>query len=246
MSFKSTSAICGKSSSAISTSRCGIFWMRCRTSRPRRPRWRFRLIGGIGHQLQFAQHELRKQQHAVEKMRLADVGDAAVDDHAGIEDLGHAPRAALAAKQAAERLQVEHVALVRARRPGRCRSSPGAGRRPETTANLPESTCAPAPGPSDTRPECPGSSPPPRRSGGASWRAAGASQTGKRTAKTASPTSAATHAAQGQTDENDSLRRRTRWRKPARTSKWSHQVPKRAPSSAEATLADFTCGKSCR
>ena len=88
--------------------------MRCRTSRPRRPRWRFR-VGRIGHQLQFAQHELRNQQHAVQKMRLADVRHAPVDNHAGVENLWLPAIAALAAKQPAERLQVEHVALVRAR-----------------------------------------------------------------------------------------------------------------------------------
>ena len=66
-------------------------------------------VGGIGHELQLAQDELRDQQHAVHEMSLADIGNAAVDDHAGIEHLGHAPRAAFAAEQAPERLQVEHV-----------------------------------------------------------------------------------------------------------------------------------------
>jgi len=45
-------------------------------------------------------------------MGLADVGDAAVDDHAGIEHLGHAPCAAFAAEQASQGLQVEHVTLA--------------------------------------------------------------------------------------------------------------------------------------
>jgi hypothetical protein len=44
-------------------------------------------IGRIGHQLQFAQHELRNHQHAVEEAGLGDIGDAAVDDHAGVENL---------------------------------------------------------------------------------------------------------------------------------------------------------------
>ena len=71
-------------------------------------------VGGIGHQLQFAQDELRDQQDAVEEVRFADVRDAPVDDHAGIEHLGHAPGAALAAEQASQGLQIQHVALVRA------------------------------------------------------------------------------------------------------------------------------------
>ncbi len=52
------------------------------------------------------------EQDAVEEMGFADVGDAAVNDDAGVENLRHPPRAPLAAKQAAEGLQVEHVPLV--------------------------------------------------------------------------------------------------------------------------------------
>ena len=44
-------------------------------------------IGRIGHQLQFPQHELRNHQHAVQKAGFGDIGDAAVDNHAGIENL---------------------------------------------------------------------------------------------------------------------------------------------------------------
>ena len=41
MSLRSTSRTSGKSVSTICTCTCGIFWMRCRMSRPRRPRLRF-------------------------------------------------------------------------------------------------------------------------------------------------------------------------------------------------------------
>ena len=75
--------------------------MRCRTSTAPSPLALHR-VGGIGHQLQLAQDELRNQQHSVHEMSLADVGDSAVDNHAGIEHLGHAPGAALAAEQAPE------------------------------------------------------------------------------------------------------------------------------------------------
>ena len=40
ISFISTARTCGKSSSTICTSTTAIFWMRCRMSRPRRPRLR--------------------------------------------------------------------------------------------------------------------------------------------------------------------------------------------------------------
>ena len=86
--------------------------MRCSTSRPRRPRWRLMRVGGIGHELQFAQDELRDEQDAVEEMSLANIGDAAVDDHAGVQHFGHSPGAAFAAEQAAQRLQVQHVSLI--------------------------------------------------------------------------------------------------------------------------------------
>ena len=87
--------------------------MRCRTSSPRRPRWRFQRVGGIGHELQLAQHKLRNDDRAVEKLRLGDVRHAAIDDDARVEHLHGMPIAAFAAEKAAERLQVEHVAFVR-------------------------------------------------------------------------------------------------------------------------------------
>jgi hypothetical protein len=68
-------------------------------------------IGRIGHQLQLAQHELRNHQHAIEKAGLGDIGDAPIDDHAGIEDLERLLRSVLHAEDAAEGRQIEHVAL---------------------------------------------------------------------------------------------------------------------------------------
>src|SRR5208282_2128989 len=47
----------------------------------------FERVGGIGHQLQFAEHELRDYDQAVEKAGLGDVGDAAVNNDAGVENL---------------------------------------------------------------------------------------------------------------------------------------------------------------
>jgi len=78
-------------------------------SSPRRPRLRF--IGGIGDQLQLAQHELRDHQGAVDKSGFDDIGDAAVDDDAGVENLESVFRNLLAAEEAAQRRQVQHVAF---------------------------------------------------------------------------------------------------------------------------------------
>ena len=44
----------------------------------------FEGVGGIGDQLQLAQHELRDHHHAVKEPRLRDVSDTTVDNHAGI------------------------------------------------------------------------------------------------------------------------------------------------------------------
>ena len=68
-------------------------------------------IRRVGHQLQLPQHELRDHQHAVQKAGFRNVGDAPVDDHAGIQDLERFLGGLLAAKNAAQRRQVEHVAL---------------------------------------------------------------------------------------------------------------------------------------
>ena len=56
-------------------------------------------IGRIGDQLQFAQHELRDDQTSVQKTGFDDVGDAAVDDDAGIEDLKRLAGGLLAAER---------------------------------------------------------------------------------------------------------------------------------------------------
>jgi hypothetical protein len=60
-------------------------------------------IRGIGDELQFLEDELRNHQRAVDEAGLAEVGDAAIDDHRGVENLvvalgpcgakqGHQPR----------------------------------------------------------------------------------------------------------------------------------------------------------
>src|SRR5438128_1833781 len=43
-------------------------------------------IGGVGDQLQLAQHKLRQHQDAVEESRRRDIRDAPVNDDAGVED----------------------------------------------------------------------------------------------------------------------------------------------------------------
>src|SRR5579871_4991206 len=47
----------------------------------------FERIGGVGHQLELAEHELGDDQGAIQEPGFDDVGDAAVDDDAGVEDL---------------------------------------------------------------------------------------------------------------------------------------------------------------
>ena len=69
-------------------------------------------VGRVGHYLQLAQHELRNHEHAVDKSRFGDVGDAAVDDHAGIQYLGAAARGLVAGKDGIERRRVQQIALV--------------------------------------------------------------------------------------------------------------------------------------
>ena len=54
----------------------GTFCSRCRMSRPRRPRFLLSESADY-HQLQFAQHELRSYDDAVEKSGLGNVRDAA-------------------------------------------------------------------------------------------------------------------------------------------------------------------------
>src|ERR1022692_2112832 len=68
-------------------------------------------IGRIGHQLQFPQHELGNYQHAIQKSRLCDIGDAAIDDDAGVQNLVRLFGRLLSSENAAERGQIQHVAL---------------------------------------------------------------------------------------------------------------------------------------
>jgi hypothetical protein len=44
----------------------------------------FQRIGGIGNKLELVQNELRDDYGSVEKLGVGDIGDAAVDDHAGV------------------------------------------------------------------------------------------------------------------------------------------------------------------
>src|SRR4051812_28830228 len=69
-------------------------------------------ITGIGDELQLAQHEMRDDKNAIEEAGVGDVGDAAVDDHAGVEDLVHLLALLLAAEDAAQRGKIEQVAFV--------------------------------------------------------------------------------------------------------------------------------------
>ena len=73
-----------------------------------------RRIGGVGDHLQLAQDEFRNDQHAFEETGFRDIGDAAVDDRAGVNDLGIALARALSGEQPAQRGEVEQVALARA------------------------------------------------------------------------------------------------------------------------------------
>src|SRR5579864_5336865 len=72
----------------------------------------FHGVGGIGDQLQFAQHELRDDEHAIEKTGFGDVGDAAVDDDAGIEDLKGFLWPFFPTENAAQGGKVQQIAFV--------------------------------------------------------------------------------------------------------------------------------------
>ncbi len=45
-----------------------------------------RAVGRVGDHLQFAEHKLRNDEHAIDKPGLGDIGDAAVDDDARIQN----------------------------------------------------------------------------------------------------------------------------------------------------------------
>src|SRR5580693_5149245 len=59
-------------------------------------------VGGIGHELQLAQHELRSNDDPVEEAGFGNVGDAAVNDDAGVENFVTFLALLLAAKNAAQ------------------------------------------------------------------------------------------------------------------------------------------------
>ena len=69
-------------------------------------------VGGIGDELEFAKDELRDDDEAVEESGFGDVGDAAVDDNAGIENFKALLARLFASEDAAEGGQVEQIALV--------------------------------------------------------------------------------------------------------------------------------------
>ena len=84
-SLASTSFSSGKSPSWILTSLRVLRWMRLSISRPRRPR--ARLMGSLESAIccSSLQHEPRHDDEALEEIGLDQVGDAAIDDDAGIE-----------------------------------------------------------------------------------------------------------------------------------------------------------------
>ena len=63
-------------------------------------------VGGVGHQLQLPQDELRGHDDAIEETGFGDVRDPAVDDDASIQNLVAFPRLLLASE--------EEISLVRA------------------------------------------------------------------------------------------------------------------------------------
>ena len=111
--------------SEIMTSRPAIFWTFCRMSSPRRPRLRFSESGGVGDELQLLEDELRDDERAVEKAGLADVGDAAVDDDAGVEQAVAFLRPGVA-KERDEARWLEPLALPRAHDDAEVRERRGA------------------------------------------------------------------------------------------------------------------------
>src|SRR5689334_10382657 len=66
-------------------------------------------IGRVRHQLEFPQDKLRHNQHALEKVRFANIRDPAVDDDAGVQDFRLGASFLHVAKEAAQGLQIQHV-----------------------------------------------------------------------------------------------------------------------------------------
>ena len=87
MSFRSTSRTSGKSVSTICTwtSRHLLDLLQDVEAAPAAVA--LQRVRRVGHLLQLAQHELRHHQRALQEAGLADVGDAPVDDHGGVEHL---------------------------------------------------------------------------------------------------------------------------------------------------------------
>src|SRR5579859_178121 len=69
-------------------------------------------IGGVGNQLQFAQDKLRNYQDAVQEAGLSDVGDAAVNNHAGVKYLESPAALLLCPKNSAQGSQIQQIAFV--------------------------------------------------------------------------------------------------------------------------------------
>ena len=86
MSFRSTSRTSGKVDVGDHDVDAGHLLDLLQDVEPAAAAVAFQRVGGIGDELQLLQHELRDDERAVEKAGLADVGDAAVDDDAGVED----------------------------------------------------------------------------------------------------------------------------------------------------------------
>src|SRR5271169_1370869 len=77
------------------------------------PSLTFGAVLGIGHHLQLAKYELRDNERAFEEACLSHIGNAAVNDSAGIQHLQIAfTRAALGVKKVAECPEIEQISLA--------------------------------------------------------------------------------------------------------------------------------------
>ena len=73
----------------------------------------FQRIRRVGNLLQFPQDEMRNHENAVQKTRLADIGNPAVNDDARIENLVGLLRRTLAAENSAKSRKIQQIAFVR-------------------------------------------------------------------------------------------------------------------------------------
>src|SRR5581483_3805877 len=69
-------------------------------------------IGGVRHQLQLTQYELRGDDDSIEEAGLSDVSDTAIDDHAGIENFVALFPLLLAPEDPSQCRQVQQIAFV--------------------------------------------------------------------------------------------------------------------------------------